>query len=383
MKGVGTTTASGWEGGRTPLRRVVLYSFVTLVFGFLVLPSFVVIPLSVTDSIYLHFPPTGFTWRWYQDYFGVEGASHFGSTGRWIPATIISLELALLTVALAVPIGAMAAYGLSRGNYKGKAILNAVIISPLIMPVLITAIAFFFFFSRNLRPFFYPLPLPTLPVWGEWIVIVVALILCVAACGILVLPRVFKLPPEGTLSHVLYRGRPWAAGALAATGSFFLIAWAAGAADNLPGGVFAANDPIPPIPMVSPGLVVAHVILAIPYVVIILTATLRGVDETMDHAAAMLGAGPFTAFRRVVLPCMSTGLASAAFFCFIVSWDEPVIALFLSTSDVSTLPKEIWDGIRTEVSPTIAAIASMLIFLTITLLSIGYMVRKWAKRARE
>jgi putative spermidine/putrescine transport system permease protein len=80
---------------------------------------------------------------------------------------------------------------------------------------------------------------------------------------------------------------------------------------------------------------------------------------------------------------MSTGLASAAFFCFIVSWDEPVIALFLSTSDVSTLPKEIWDGIRTEVSPTIAAIASMLIFLTITLLSIGYMVRKWAKRARE
>lgn len=380
MKGVGASGQSVWEGEGTPFRRVVLYLFVSLVVGFLVLPSFVVIPLSVTESIYLHFPPKGFTWRWYQDYFGVEGASHFGSTGRWIPATIISLELALLTVALALPIGALAAYGLSRGRYKGKAFLNAIIVSPLIMPVLITAIAMFFFLSKSFRPFFYPFPLPNLPTWGEWVVIGVVLLLGVAAVGILVHSRLFKRESEGALSDNIDRLKPWAPVTLVASVFFFFIAWAAGASDNLPSGLFSVDDPIPPIPIVSPGLVVAHVMLAIPYVVIILTASLRGVDETLDQAAAVLGAGPFTAFRRVVLPCMSTGLASATFFCFIVSWDEPVIALFLSTSDVSTLPKEIWDGIRTEVSPTIAAIASMLIFLTIILLVLGFMVRKWAER---
>ncbi len=375
MKRRSTQKQSYREGSATLLRRVMLYFFVGLVFSFLVLPSLVVIPLSISNSPYLQFPPQGFTWRWYQDYFGVEGVSLYGATGRWVPATLISLQLALLVVVTAVPIGALAAYGLSRGNYAGKSILNAIIISPLIMPILIMGIALFFFLSKNLRSFFNPLPTPALPAWGEWVVVAIALLLGMVAIAVLLAPKIFRKPEESPLADILDRLRPWAPLTLAITSLLFLIAWAAGAADKLPGGLFSLNDPIPAVPLVSPGLLVAHVVLAIPYVVIILTATLRGIDVTLDHAAATLGAGPFTIFRRVVLPCMTPGLTASAFFCFIVSWDELLIALFLSTPEVSTLPKEIWDGIRTEISPTIAAISTMLLLLTIILLVAGYVVQ--------
>ena len=176
-------------GRRTPLRRVMLYSFASLVFGFLVLPTFVVVPLSVTDSPYLHFPPEGFTWQWYQDYFGLGGASHAGTAGRWVSATLVSLELALLVVVAAVPVGALAAYGLSRGVYRGKSVLNAIILSPLVMPVLVSAIALFFFLSKSLRAFFQPLPLPSVPVWGEWVIVVLVSLLAGTSLLALLLPR--------------------------------------------------------------------------------------------------------------------------------------------------------------------------------------------------
>ena len=375
MKGAGTRGLGVWEGRRAPIRRVILYLFVTLVFGFLVLPNFIVVPLSVTDSIFLQFPPRGFTWRWYQDYFGVEGASHFGSTGRWIPATIISVELAILVMAVAVPIGALAAYGLTRGRYRGKPLLNAIIISPLIVPILITAIALFFFLSKSLRSFFDPLPGLPVPVWGEWIMVVLALILGVGSLVTLFFTTFYKKPMEGRLLEIYERVRPWAPLALMLTIPFFLLPLAAGASDKLPGGLMTWGDPIPQIPMVSPGLLFSHTMLAVPYVVIILTATLRGVELTQDQASATLGAGPFTTLYRVVLPAMIPGLAAAAFFAFLVSFDELLIALFLSTSEISTLPKEIWDGIRTEISPTIAAIATMLVFLTIILLGTAFVVQ--------
>ena len=375
MKGASSTGLGVWEGKRAPIRRVTLYLFTALVFGFLLLPNFFVVPLSVSDSIFLQFPPEGFTWRWYQDYFGVEGASYFGTTGRWIPATLISVELAILVILLAIPVGTLAAYGLSRGNYKGKTFLNAIIISPLIVPLLITAIALFFFLSDTLRSFFKPLPGPPVPVWGEWVMIVMALLLGIGALTALLLTRFYKGPMIGRRWEIYESIRPWTLIVLAATIGFFLLPWASGASDQLPGGLFNGDDPIPPIPMVSPGLLLAHVMLAVPYVVIILSATLRSIDETQDMASYALGAGPFTTLRRVILPAMIPGLAAAAFFCFIVSFDELLLALFLSTTEISTLPKEMWDGIRTEVSPTIAAISTMLIILTIALLSIGYIVQ--------
>ncbi|MCH8088696.1 MAG: ABC transporter permease [Chloroflexi bacterium] len=356
----------------------MLYLFVTVVFAFLILPNFIVIPLSVTDSIFLQFPPRGFTWRWYQDYFGVEGASHFGSTGRWIPATIISVELAIAVMFLAVPIGALASYGLARGRYRGKSILNALIISPLIVPILITAIALFFFLSNSLRSFFKPIPGPNLPAGGEWALLIAGLALGIIAIAIMLGPKFYKKPQEEWDPRLLAfydRFSFWAPFVLAATLFFFLILWFSSTFDKFDGGLFSPGDPIPKIPMVGPGLLIAHTMLAVPYVVIILTATLRSVDLSQDQASAILGANPFTTLRRVVLPAMIPGLAAAAFFSFLVSFDELLIALFLSTSQISTLPKEIWDGIRTEISPTIAAVATMLVLLTVIMLGVAFFVQ--------
>ena len=363
----------------TSLPRLGLYSFVALVFVFLVFPTLIIAPLSVTDSIFLQFPPKGFTLRWYQDYFGVRGASHFGSTGRWVPATIISLQLGLLVVAISVPMGSLAAYGLTRGDYRGKAILKAIIVSPLIMPVLVTAIALFFFLSKNLRAFFQPLPLPTLSPAGEWAVIAAVLTVGAGSVAVLCVSRLRKSSGIGIVLETCYALRHWAVVVLIGTISFFFILWAVGVTDGLDGSLFTPTNPIPSVPLVSPGLVIAHVVLTLPYVVVILSATLHGVDVTLDHAAATLGAPPFAVFRKVVLPAMKGGLATSAFFCFIVSWDEPVVALFLSTAEVTTLPKEIWDGIRTEISPTIAAIATMLVVLTIILMSVVHYMQKARK----
>lgn len=378
MKGAGTRGLGVWEGRRAPVRRVLLYLFVSLVFAFLILPNFIVIPLSVTDSIFLQFPPRGFTWRWYQDYFGVEGASHFGSTGRWIPATIISVELAIAVMIVAVPIGALAAYGLTRGRFWGKNILNAVIISPLIVPILITAIALFFFLSKALRSFFKSPQGLSVPVWGEYLLIFFAIGLGFAAIALLMFRTFYKKPIEEWDPRLIAwyeRFRPWAPVTLLLTAPYLIIPWLSGWTDKFDGGLFSPEDPYPQVPVVGAGLLIAHVMLAVPYVTIILSATLRNVERNQDQAASILGAGPITTLVRAVLPQMIPGLAAGAFFSFLVSFDELLIALFLSTSQISTLPKEIWDGIRTEISPTIAAISTMLVLLTVILLGLAFFVQ--------
>ena len=378
MKGTGTRGLGVWEGRRAPIRRIILYLFVTLVFAFLILPNFIVIPLSVTDSIFLQFPPKGFTWRWYQDYFGIEGASHFGSTGRWIPATIISIELAIAVMLVAVPIGALASYGLIRGRFWGKSAINAVIISPLIVPILITAISLFFFLSVALRSFFKPLPGAPVPAWGEWILIILAIALGIFSIGLMAFTTFYKKRMDDWHPNLLVwyeRFRPWAPVGLLMTIPYLLIPWASGATDKFDGGFMTWGNPYPKIPMVGPGLLIAHVMLAVPYVTIILSATLRNVERSQDQASAILGAGPFTTLLKTVLPQMVPGMAAAAFFAFLVSFDELLIALFLSTSQISTLPKEIWDGIRTEISPTIAAISTMLVLATLILLGTAFYVQ--------
>ena len=378
MKGAGTRGLGVWEGRRAPVRRVLLYLFVSVVFAFLILPNFIVIPLSVTDSIFLQFPPRGFTWRWYQDYFGVEGASHFGSTGRWIPATIISVELAIAVMIVAVPIGALAAYGLTRGRFWGKNILNAVIISPLIVPILITAIALFFFLSKALRSFFKSPQGLSVPIWGEYFLIFLALALGILSIGLLFFRTFYKKPIEDWNPKLIAwyeRLRPWAPIGILLTAPYLIIPWLSGWTDKFDGGLFSTADPYPQVPVVGAGLLIAHVMLAVPYVTIILSATLRNVERNQDQAAAILGAGPITTLTRAVLPQMVPGLAAGAFFSFLVSFDELLIALFLSTSQISTLPKEIWDGIRTEISPTIAAISTMLVLVTVILLGLAFVVQ--------
>ena len=131
------------------------------------------------------------------------------------------------------------------------------------------------------------------------------------------------------------------------------------------------------------GFVVAHSLLAIPFVVIIVSASLRGVDATFERAAMSLGAGRFTTLRRVVFPQILPAIVASSFFAFLISFDELIIALFLSTGTVVTLPKKMWDGIRFEIDPTITAISTILVFFTILVIGVMGLSQLYFSRRRS
>jgi putative spermidine/putrescine transport system permease protein len=116
------------------------------------------------------------------------------------------------------------------------------------------------------------------------------------------------------------------------------------------------------------GLVMAHTVLALPFVVVVVAATLRGIDPNLELAAQNLGANRWQTFRLVTLPLIRPGVVSAALLAFITSFDEVVVAIFISGARAPTLPKQMWDGIRTEIDPTIASVSSLLIGITTLLM---------------
>jgi ABC-type spermidine/putrescine transport system permease subunit II len=129
-----------------------------------------------------------------------------------------------------------------------------------------------------------------------------------------------------------------------------------------------------------PGLVLAHTTLALPFVVVVVGASLRGFDENLELAAQNLGANRWRTFRLVTLPLIRPGVISAALLAFITSFDEIVIAIFISGARAPTLPKQMWDGIRTEIDPTVAAVSTLLIVVTTAVIAAIALVRR---RARE
>jgi putative spermidine/putrescine transport system permease protein len=123
------------------------------------------------------------------------------------------------------------------------------------------------------------------------------------------------------------------------------------------------------------GLVLAHTVLALPFVVVVVSATLAGFDSTLELAAQNLGANRWRTFRFVTLPLIRPGLVSAALLAFITSFDEVVVAIFVSGTQSATLPKQMWDGIRTEIDPTVAAVSTLLIGVTAAVICISAVVR--------
>ncbi len=130
----------------------------------------------------------------------------------------------------------------------------------------------------------------------------------------------------------------------------------------------------------SLGLVIAHLVLAIPYVVVVIVGALRTTDESLEHAALTLGASRRRAFLRVTLPLIMPAVLTAAFFAFLASFDDLVIALFISGTRAATLPKRMWEGIRFEIDPTIAAVSALLMGLSLVLLGVAEVVRVWGQR---
>lgn len=122
-----------------------------------------------------------------------------------------------------------------------------------------------------------------------------------------------------------------------------------------------------------PGFVLAHTILALPFVVINVSAVIQKVDWRIVDAARSLGASPERAFLRVTLPAILPGVIAGAAFAFLTSFDEVVIALFISGIDAVTLPVEMWSGIRFEISPTVAAASCLLILLSCLFLTVYWL----------
>jgi putative spermidine/putrescine transport system permease protein len=130
------------------------------------------------------------------------------------------------------------------------------------------------------------------------------------------------------------------------------------------------------------GLILAHTALATPFVVITVTATLTGFDKSLAHASASLGAPPRTTFFRIIVPLILPGVISGALFAFVTSFDEVVVVLFLASPEQRTLPKQMFSGIREQISPTITAAATLLIIFSIFLLTTVELLRRRSERLR-
>jgi len=136
------TPVRGWPPRRrraTSLPWLLLCACAVMVFGFLMLPTLVVIPVSFSSSQYLQFPPPGFSLQWYQRYLG---------SPVWLQATFLSFKIAITTAALATVLGTMAAFGIVRGRYRGKMLVSTMLLAPLVIPTIIIAIGVYDWYSQ-------------------------------------------------------------------------------------------------------------------------------------------------------------------------------------------------------------------------------------------
>ncbi|WEF23078.1 ABC transporter permease [Paracoccus sp. S3-43] len=304
----------------SPLERIWHYAYLVicgLIFFFLIAPIVVIIPLSFNVEPYftftdrmLSFDPEGYSMRWYRSLltFGMQNPNATGwafwsdawANANWIKAAKNSIIIGVFSTLLATVLGTLAALGLSRPEMPFRRLIMAILISPMIVPLIITATGMFFFYSN----------------------------------------------PCEMLGVV---GLPTNCGRLAGT---YL------------------------------GVILAHATLGIPFVIITVTATLVGFDQSLNRAAASLGAGPRTTFFRVTMPLILPGVISGALFAFVTSFDEVVAVLFIAGPDQQTIPRQMWNGIREQISPAILAVATLLVIFSIALLTTVELLRRRSERIR-
>jgi putative spermidine/putrescine transport system permease protein len=289
------------------LERIWHYTYLFLcglILLYLIAPILVVIPLSFNAEPYFTFTkqmlslnPDGYSMRWYDQMltFGMtapeaeRGWAWFMDSwdnAQWIHAAKNSVIIGIFSTILATVLGTIAALGLSKPEMPYRRIIMALLISPMIVPIIITATGLFFFYS---------------------------------ATGLV-------------HSYV--------------------------------------------------GIIMAHATLGIPFVIITVTATLSGFDYSLTRAAANLGADPVTAFRKVTMPLILPGIISGALFAFVTSFDEVVVVLFIADFGQQTIPRQMWNGIREQISPTILAAATILVLFSIALLATIELLRRRSERLR-
>lgn len=243
--------------------RTAQYLFCLAMMVFLIGPVLAVIPISFSSASFLSYPLPGFSLQWYEKVLAPQ---------PWLPALRNSLVVGVGATLIATTLGTLAALGLARNTLPCRSLLLAVIISPMIVPVVISGVAMYFIFAR--------------------------------------------------------------VGLVASFG----------------------------------GMILAHAVLGVPFVVVTVTATLRNFDANLVKAAYSLGASPVHAFRTVTLPLIAPGVISGALFAFVFSFDEVVVALFIGGPAQRTLPRQMFDGIRDNIDPSILAMSTFLVVVSIALM---------------
>jgi putative spermidine/putrescine transport system permease protein len=257
------------------LGRAALIGFCVLGLLFLLAPIAAIVPLSFNAVGFFTYPMPGVSLRWYAAITG---------SGPWRHALVNSLLAGAGATVLATAIGGLAAIGASRLRSRWKTLLSCVLISPMIVPGVVTALALFLTYSRL-----------------------------------------------GLAGHRI-------------------------------------------------GIVVAHALLGVPFVVITLTAALAGFDGNLMRAAASLGAPPATAIRRVMVPLLLPALVASALFAFVTSFDEFIVTLFLAGPDQFTLPLQMWTGVHDDVTPAILAAATLFVGASAVMLTAIEVLRRRAER---
>jgi putative spermidine/putrescine transport system permease protein len=227
-----------------------------LVAIFLVAPIVIVVPMSFSTAISFAFPPPGYWLGYYAKYL---------TSPDWLEPTLNSLIIALGTTAFTMVLVVPAAFGYVRYRFRGKALVNLLIMAPLIVPHVVSALAYYGFLGRA----------------------------------------------RLTGTHL--------------------------------------------------GVIIAHGVLAVPVAFLVICATLKGFDRNLERAAMSAGAGPFRTFWHVTLPVLRTGMLVGALFAFLSSFNEAVVALFISGRGAATLPKKMYESIRLESDPVIAVVSTLLV----------------------
>lgn len=254
--------ASASDTQITHTQRLWLYIVSAVVIVFLIAPTLIVVPMSFSGGQYLEFPPDEWSTEWYE---------HFFSSVEWREASIVSLRAAALTVLVATPLGTMAAYGLHTMKLRFTPILHAMLVMPMIVPLILIGIGALFLYAR-----------------------------------------------------------------LGIVNTTF-------------------------------GLVLAHSMLALPFVLVTVSSGLATFDINQELAARSLGASRFRAFLMVTLPQIKLSVLAGALLAFITSLDEVIVALFITGGPNSTLTRRMFTSLRDELDPTIAAVSSLLIVISVCL----------------
>ena len=270
-----------------PLETTWYYGFRFIcgcIFFFLIAPIVIIIPLSFNAVPFftftpemLAFDPAGYSLKWYEDFF---------TNASWQGAVKNSVIIAFFATILATVLGTVAALGLSRPEMPYKTTIMALLISPMVVPLIISAAGMYFFYTK-----------------------------------------------VGLASTHL-------------------------------------------------GIILAHTALGTPFVVITVTATLVGFDQSLIRAGLMCGATPQTVFLRVIMPLILPGVISGALFAFVTSFDEVVVVLFVGSFEQRTIPWQMFSGIREQISPTILAAATLLVIVSMMLLAALELLRRRNERLR-